>query len=271
MQKAVAPMHRRSGCCARLQRLRQHAHSSNDLLRSAGPGACSQAAPSPQRVGRWDSRRRSSQAAGAASLTVSGAPSTRVLRLVAMSAAPHPRSSGMRCSMQASSPAANRVYILLEARFDHSHSLRRCRTVAQVASRAPRRAAAIRQRPAPRGADRKSRQPRTARSCWEERNGRCEPSTHVSGKRHQRTHPRAWRPAASTQRWTAVMSRLARVTQPPPGARTQSAAGLYLTESAVRIHASPSSISSSMWALASWLASAEWRQIPGWARLVLHH
>ena len=39
MQKAVAPMHRR-------------------------PGACSQAAPSPQRVGRWDSRRRSSQAAG---------------------------------------------------------------------------------------------------------------------------------------------------------------------------------------------------------------
>ena len=188
--KVSAPTHRWSGCCARLQHLCQRARNLNDLLRSAGCSTCSQAAPSPQRVGRSGSRRHSSHAAGAARTAVRTAPSARVLRLVAMSAATHPRNSDVRCSTQTSRPAANRIYILLATRFDHSHSLRRCRTVVQVARRAPRRAAAIRQRPALRGADRKRRRPRTARSC---RGGRRDTSSsclsRASGKGcHQCIH-----------------------------------------------------------------------------------
>jgi hypothetical protein len=189
--KVSAPTHRWSGCCARLQHLRQRAHNLNDLLLRAGRGARSQPTPSPQRVGRSGSRRHSSHAAGAARTAVRAAPSARVPTLVAMSAAPHPRSSDLQCSTQASRPAASRIYILLETSFDHSHCLRRCRTVAQVASRTPRRAAATRQRPAPRGADRKSRRPRTARSCRGRRRDTSGSGlSHVSGKGcHQCIHP----------------------------------------------------------------------------------
>ena len=156
------PMPRDTGCCARRQHHRHRACSLHAWRRTSTGDSCWQPTPSSQRLGTRSSHRHRNHAQQGVNTAVIGEAVMWAPSQVAASAAPHRRSSGHPHTLlhvgdypRASSldpPCVSCKNGLLHLRIDHNHVARRSRTADHRASLAPRRAAATRHKPAPRGA-----------------------------------------------------------------------------------------------------------------------